>query len=116
MDGNRNVIVTDDWSNPASRALYEARWRSEPGCQAAYHEGRQCGGCSFYVAFDADSVEPGELEVFMPEPDGLRLRQVEEVFGEIRDRSPVLGAGVTALAPAKRNVEPVTRLLAALNL
>ncbi|MGL6094292.1 MAG: hypothetical protein ACRC7O_00640 [Fimbriiglobus sp.] len=54
MDGNRNVIVTGDWSNPASRALYEAQWPGEPGCQLAYHEGRQCGGCSFFAAFDAD--------------------------------------------------------------
>jgi arginase len=69
-----------------------------------------------YVAFDADSVEPGELQVFMPEPSGLRLAEVERVFDEVRTRSPVLGAGVTALAPDERNVEPVTRLLAALAL
>jgi arginase family enzyme len=69
-----------------------------------------------YVAFDADSVEPGELEVFMPEPDGLRLDEVERALREIRDRSPVLGAGITALAPDERNVERVRGLLAALNL
>jgi arginase len=69
-----------------------------------------------YVAFDADSAEPGELEVFMPEPGGLRLREIEQVFGEIRDRSLVLGAGVTALAPDERNVDPVHKLLGALNL
>ena len=69
-----------------------------------------------YVAFDADSVEPGELEVFMPEPGGLHLAEVEQLFREIGDRSLVLGAGVTALAPEERNVEPVTKLLAALDL
>jgi arginase len=69
-----------------------------------------------YVAFDSDSVEPGELAVFMPEPDGLSLGEVERVFGEIRDRSPILGAGVTALAPDEANVEPVTKLLRALAL
>ena len=31
------------------------------------------GADAVYVALDADSVEPGELAVFMPEPDGLRL-------------------------------------------
>lgn len=69
-----------------------------------------------YVAFDADSVEPGELEVFMPEPDGLRLDEVDATFRDIAARSLVLGAGVTALAPDERNVGPVTRLAAALSL
>jgi arginase len=69
-----------------------------------------------YVAFDADSVEPGELQVFMPEPDGLRLGDVERVFAAVHERSLVLGAGVTALAPDERNVKPVTNLVAALGL
>jgi arginase len=69
-----------------------------------------------YIAFDADSVEPGELEVFMPEPGGMRLEEVQQVFGQIRDRSPILGAGITALAPDERNVEPVKKLLSGLGL
>jgi len=54
MGDNRNVIVTDDWSNPASRTLYVAQWPDEPDCQIAYREGRQCGGCSFFAAFDRE--------------------------------------------------------------
>lgn len=54
MDGNQNVVVTDGWSNPASRTLYESRWPGEPDCQHAYAEGRQCGACSFYAALDGD--------------------------------------------------------------
>jgi arginase len=69
-----------------------------------------------YVAFDADSVDPGELEVFMPEPDGLTLEEVETIFRDISERSLVLGAGFTALAPDERNVAPVTRLATALSL
>jgi arginase len=69
-----------------------------------------------YVAFDADSVEPGELEVFMPEPGGLKLGEVEQIFRDLRERTIVLGAGITALMPDKRNVEPVARLAAALGL
>ena len=69
-----------------------------------------------YVAFDADSVEPGELEVFMPEPDGLTLDEVEMIFRDVSQRSLVLGAGFTALAPDDRNVAPVTRLATALSL
>ena len=69
-----------------------------------------------YVAFDADSVEPGELEVFMPEPDGMALDEVESVFRAVCERSLVLGAGFTALVPDERNVAPVARLAAALSL
>src|SRR5438067_13178817 len=74
------------------------------------------GADGVYVAFDADSVDPMELDVFMPEPDGLTLDEVESAFSEICDRSLVVGAGFTALAPEARNVEPVTRLAAALGL
>jgi arginase family enzyme len=69
-----------------------------------------------YVAFDADSVDPGELEVFMPEPDGLRLDEVESTFRRIRERSLVVGAGFSALVPEPANVAPVTRLASALGL
>jgi len=74
------------------------------------------GADGVYVAFDADSVDPAELDVFMPEPDGLTLDEVEAAFGEICRRSLVVGAGFTALAPDERNVEPVTRLAMALGL
>lgn len=69
-----------------------------------------------YVAFDADVVEPGELEVFMPEPGGLTLDEVEETFAEVASHATVLGAGFTAHAPDARNVEPLTRLCRALGL
>lgn len=54
MEGNRNLVVINGWSNPASQALYEAQWPLEPDCQAAYNDGRQCGGCSFFAAINAD--------------------------------------------------------------
>ena len=42
------------------------------------------GADAVYVALDADSLEPGDLAVFMPEPDGLRLTEVEKLLR--RDR------------------------------
>jgi arginase len=74
------------------------------------------GADGVYVAFDADSVDPAELDVFMPEPDGLTLDEVDASFQEICERSLVVGAGFTALAPNERNVKPVTRLAVALGL
>jgi hypothetical protein len=54
LEGNQNRIVVDGWSNPASESLYRDRWPSEPACRSQYEEGRQCGGCSFYAAFNSD--------------------------------------------------------------
>jgi len=74
------------------------------------------GAEGVYVAFDADVVDPGELEVFMPEPDGLKLDEVEAAFRQISEHSLVVGVGFTALAPEPQNVAPVARLAAALSL
>jgi arginase len=69
-----------------------------------------------YVAIDVDVFDPGELEVFMPEPGGPRLHELEEQLARIRAAGTVVGAGLTGLAPAPTNVEKVERLTAALGL
>jgi arginase len=69
-----------------------------------------------YIAFDGDAVDPGELAVFMPESDGLTLDEVEALFRGMAERAAVLGAGLTGLVHDEKNVEPLTRLCAALRL
>ncbi len=69
-----------------------------------------------YVAVDVDSLEPGELHPFMPEPGGLTLEQVEQLLQRVRERTPVLGAGFSGVAADPGNVEPLTRLALALGL
>jgi arginase len=69
-----------------------------------------------YVAFDADVVEPGRLDVFMPEPGGLELDDVETILRDVAERSPVLGLGYSGLGPDDRNVKPLARLASALGL
>jgi hypothetical protein len=54
MTTNENTIITDRWSSPVAKQLYEANWPDEPVCQAQHEEGRQCGGCSFYAPFNVD--------------------------------------------------------------
>ncbi len=52
---NANRIITDNWSNESSRQLYAAKWPDEPALRVACENGeRQCGGCSFFAAFNAD--------------------------------------------------------------
>jgi arginase len=67
-----------------------------------------------YVALDCDVFEPGELAVFMPEPGGPTLAEVERLLCVLRDRGAVVGAGLTGLAPDPANVEKLERLCAAL--
>jgi arginase len=68
-----------------------------------------------YVAIDADVFDPSELAVWMPEPDGPSLLEVEQQLARIRERGTVVGVGLTGLTPAA-DVEKLERLTAALGL
>jgi arginase family enzyme len=72
------------------------------------------GGAAIYVAVDCDVVDPAELAVFMPEPGGPSLDEVERLLGRVRDSGRVVGVGFTGLAPDPANVEKLERLAAAL--
>ena len=74
------------------------------------------GAKSAYVAFDADVVEPSELSVFMPEPGGPSLAELERLLLEIHARTNVLGVGLTGLSFEPSNVEPLAKVTAALGL
>ncbi|MDQ3823256.1 MAG: arginase family protein [Actinomycetota bacterium] len=74
------------------------------------------GAACTYVALDADSLADDEVASFMPEPRGLRVDDVDLLFGRLREEATVLGAGVTGLAPNVRNVAPLSRLLGSLGL
>ena len=74
------------------------------------------GTIGAYVAVDFDSLSEDEVAPFMPEPGGLSVAQAEDVLGSVRNASPVLGAGLTAMLPDNRNLAPAARLTAALGL
>jgi arginase family enzyme len=69
-----------------------------------------------YVALDVDVFEPSQLSVFMPEPAGPTLADVERQLMHIRDSGTVVGAGLTGLAPDPQNAEKLERLTTALGL
>jgi arginase len=69
-----------------------------------------------YVAFDVDVLDPTELAVFMPEPDGLSLDEARRMLGEVARATNVLGAGLTAASFEPGNVEPLSSLTRALGL
>ncbi|HUF02094.1 MAG TPA: arginase family protein [Gaiellaceae bacterium] len=69
-----------------------------------------------YVALDVDVLDPGEAAVFVPEPGGPMVRDVEEILGDAAGRAEVAGVGVTGHLRVDRNVAVVSRLLAAVGL
>jgi len=70
-----------------------------------------------YVALDCDVLNPDEMTVWMPEPAGPSVADLEKLFGRIRESGVTLaGAGLTGLTPDPGNIEPLERLCAALGL
>jgi arginase len=70
-----------------------------------------------YVALDGDVLDPDEEVVsFMPEPGGLTITETMSILKEVASARQVAGVGLTGLAPAPANAEPLARLVAALGL
>jgi arginase len=74
------------------------------------------GADAVYVALDCDAFDPGELGVFMPEPDGLRLEEVEALLADLAARIRVAGMGFTGLVREPANGPKLARLAAAAGL
>jgi arginase family enzyme len=83
--------------------------------EAGIERALEGAGCT-YVALDADVLEPTEMSVFMPEPDGLFRQDVERILRDVSGRTKVLGAGFTGLTFERSNIEPLTGFAAALGL
>jgi arginase len=69
-----------------------------------------------YAAIDADGLDQAEVASFMPVPGGIALAEAEELLRRVAREAQVVGAGLSGLLPAEANLEPVTRLCAALGL
>jgi arginase family enzyme len=69
-----------------------------------------------YVALDCDVLDPSELAMFMPEPDGSTLADAEQLLSQVRESGKLAGAGFSGLTPDPTNVEKLHRLTAALGL
>lgn len=69
-----------------------------------------------YVALDLDVLDPGEAVVFMAEPDGPGVAEVEAVLRDVAGHTTIAGVGVTGFLLDERNVPVISRLLAATGL
>ena len=92
---------------PEREFISEAKIGSDPGQLLGRAD-------AVYVALDCDVLDPDELAVFMPEPAGPTLGEVERLLTDVRESGRLVGVGLTGLAPDPGNVAKVERLTVAL--
>jgi arginase len=69
-----------------------------------------------YIALDLDVLAPGEAEMFMPEPAGPTIADVQAIVRGVATTVTVAGMGLTGMLPVEENVPVVSSLLAAAGL
>jgi arginase len=71
------------------------------------------GTDALYVALDLDVLDPTEVDVLIPEPDGMSASELESLLRGLASRTTIAGIGVTGLLATDRNAALATRMLAA---
>lgn len=66
-----------------------------------------------YVALDLDVLDQAEIDVLIPEPDGLSGDELETLLRGIAEQTTIAGIGVTGFLATERNAVVATRMLAA---
>jgi arginase len=114
------MLLDDGVVAPADVALVGARNLDPPEVQFLADAGiddspaRALAGVdAVYVALDLDVLDPSEVAVFVPEPDGPNVADVEAILRDVSAQARVAGIGVTGLLPEESNLPVVARLLAA---
>ena len=111
------VVAADDVALVGARSLDpgELEFLAESGIDDSLE--RALGGVdAVYVALDLDVLDPSEVAVLVPEPDGASVPELEELLREVAARAHLAGAGVTGHLRDDRNVAVASQLLAAAGL
>jgi len=108
------VIRPEDVALVGTRNLDppEVEYMAEAGIDDSL-ERALTGVGAVYIALDLDVLDPGEADIFMEEPQGPKVAEIEAVLLETKARARVTGIGVTGFVASERNVPVITRLLAA---
>ena len=111
------VVAPDDVALVGARSLDppEQDYLDETGIDDSLDRALD-GADSVYVALDLDVLDPGDVEVFVPEPDGAPIEQVEAILRDAVSRAALVGIGVTGHVRDARNTPVVSRLLIAAGL
>jgi hypothetical protein len=74
------------------------------------------GTDAVYVAVDADGLDENEVAAFMPVPGGIPVADAAESLRWIAANAMVAGVGLAGFLADPRNLEPASRLCAAVGL
>ena len=110
--GNVALLCARNLDPPEAEFIESSGIRTGPDAV----ERALAGADAAYVALDCDAVEPGELAVFMPEPEGIGLDELEELLRDVSGRTRVAGAGLTGLVADEANEPKLAALVRALGL
>ena len=66
-----------------------------------------------YVALDLDVLDPSEVDVLIPEPDGPSATRSKRLLRDIAGRTTIAGMGVTGMLATERDAALAARMLAA---
>jgi arginase family enzyme len=66
-----------------------------------------------YVALDLDVLDPREIDVLIPEPDGFSASELEALLRGLASATVIAGIGVTGFLATERNAAVARRMLAA---
>ena len=114
------MLIDEGVVGPADVALVGARNLDPPEVEYMARTGindsleRALAGVdAVYVALDLDVLDPGEADIFMEEPRGPSVAEIEAILLETKACGRISGIGVTGFVASERNVPVITRLLAA---
>jgi arginase len=71
------------------------------------------GVAATYVALDLDVLDPTEVDVLVPEPDGLSPEELEALLSDLAGRTTIAGVGVTGFLRTERSAMLAARMLTA---
>ena len=114
------MILDAGFVRPEDAALVGARSLDPPEVEFMAENGiddsldRALAGVdATYVALDLDVLDPSEVDVLIPEPDGPSADEIEALLRNIARRTTLAGIGVTGFLATERNAVLATRMLAA---
>jgi arginase len=114
------MILDGGAASPVDAALVGARSLDPP--EVAFMESSGiddsldralAGADATYVALDLDVLDPSEVDVPIPEPDGPSADEIEGLLRDIASRTTIAGIGVTGFLATERNAALAARMFAA---
>ena len=108
------VVAPEDAALVGARSLDppEIEYMARSGLDDSVERALE-GADAVYIALDLDVLDPSEIDVLIPEADGLSVEELESLLRGLTQQASVAGIGVTGFLATDRNAAVATRMLAA---